>query len=207
MKTSWIVILPIAAALVSPGCINGMQFWKTDRREETAPPDETPAARVEAEGIRENRAKRAEAPVAPETETSTPYHQGWDISVRLDGKATRPFRKDGGQQIWTVTTCGKTPEILFIPNEKRLGPIKPEKTYLSIYPLLEDKTTADHFYRYAGNEKLEAGNATTMNAFEHLKGDALELGITELPEGWYRFKLHVEGTVAYDRQIIELEIR
>jgi len=142
------------------------------------------------------------------SDDTKPKHQGWDMSVRIDGKSTRPLAQEGDFQIWTVTTCGSTPEVVFTADPGRLGVIDEKEIHLTIYPLHEGRENHKNFFRYAGIAKFKPGTAIKLNLFEHYTIDnKIKMDLKSLPAGKYRFKLRVRGKESWDQQIIELEIR
>jgi len=175
---------------------------KTDGDEKTkkvenAEPDKKDPVKVEH--------KKEPVPVV---EKSKPKHQGWDMSVRLDGKSTRPKHKEGDFQIWGVSACSSTPEIVFTADPGRLGLIDEKQVHLTIYPLKEGKENPRNFFRYVGIAKFMPGTSVKLNLFEHFTPDnKIRMNLKALPAGLYHFKLRVLGKDSWDQQIIELEIR
>ena len=145
----------------------------------------------------------------PEAQTPAPAmdHQGFHLTVLIDGQRTQQGDTEDGAQIWVAPKCSRVPFLQFSLDTLALGKIREDAT-LTIYPMHQSKVDLTDFFVYSGDKKLQPGSPIKLDQFTHFHDQTAEANLTALPAGQYRITLKALGDKEnqWDRQYIDVNI-
>lgn len=187
MKHLHLMMIPLLSAMlfVQIGCDMN---WPGQDKDDSEGPAVTKATPAKSSGTTNDQA-----------------HQGQNLTVRINGKATVPGPVVGGEQIWTAPPAPAAPTLQFTADTDALGPIN--QSAIAIHPRQGQAVNREDVWQYTGGDSIQPGKDIRLNRFTHITPDRqMHSNLPGLPAGNYRLILTVRGEKDFDHQAIDLTI-